>query len=116
MASFQNLDQGSSRESVAPAVFAFFFLVISKFLSVSQARLVAGVQWQKLLQALDGPPVGWVEEVIQVVGRALRENKGQEQGLIRSGKGSDFSAKPETRACKVGQLAMLCVCVSGGCF
>ena len=51
--------------------------------------------------------------MIQVVDRALRENKGQEQGLIRSGKGSDFSAKPETQACKVGQLAMLCVCWGG---
>ena len=77
MASFQNLDQGSLRRSVAPAVFAIFFLVVSKFLSVSQAGLVAGVQSQKLLQALEGPPAGWVEEVIQMVGRALREHKGQ---------------------------------------
>ena len=53
----------------------FFFLVVSKFLSVSQAGLVAGVQSQKLLQALEGPPAGWVEEVIQVVGRALREHR-----------------------------------------
>lgn len=53
--------------------------------------------------------------MIQVVGRALRENKGQEQGLFRSEKGSDFSVKTKTRVCKVGQLAMLCVCVWGGC-
>ena len=44
---------------------------------MSQAGLVAGVQSQKLLQALEGPPAGWVEEVIQMVGRALREHKGQ---------------------------------------
>ena len=76
MASLQNLDQSPLHGSVAPAVFAiFFFLVVSKFLSVSQAGLVAGVQSQKLLQALEGPPAGWVEEVIQVVGRALREHR-----------------------------------------
>lgn len=38
---------------------AIFFLVVSKFLSVSQTGLVAGVQSQKLLQALERP-TGWV--------------------------------------------------------
>lgn len=75
MASLQNLDQGLLHGSMAPAVFAIFFLVVSKFLSVSQAGLVAGVQSQKLLQALEGPRAGWVEEVIQVVGRAVREHR-----------------------------------------
>uniref|UniRef100_A0A8C6E9S5 Protein scribble homolog n=1 Tax=Moschus moschiferus TaxID=68415 RepID=A0A8C6E9S5_MOSMO len=49
-------------------------------------------------QALEGPPAGWLEEVIQVVGRALREQRAGNRDRLE--KGSDFSVKTKTPACK----------------